>query len=131
MASLDPRPHEESVGQQGIRRPQSKGVAMRKTDSTSHAIDKTIRGNLNRFRKASVLTERPGYEIAKHQLTGKHVIIATVHTKKADLAKNEMLPEDIDGIPVDVREATAHQRLRSHDPAAAELTQIYGRSEDQ
>jgi phosphatidylserine/phosphatidylglycerophosphate/cardiolipin synthase-like enzyme len=29
-----------------------------------------------------------------------------------------------------VREATAHQRLRSHDPAAAALTQTFGRPED-
>jgi len=31
---------------------------------------------------------------------------------------------------VDVREASAHQRLRAYDPAAAELTQSYGKPEN-
>jgi phosphatidylserine/phosphatidylglycerophosphate/cardiolipin synthase-like enzyme len=41
-----------------------------------------------------------------------------------------MLPDSIANIPVDVREASPHQRLRAHDPAAAALTQAYGRPED-
>ena len=33
-------------------------------------------------------------------------------------------------MPVDVREATPHQRLRANDPAAAALTQAFGRPQD-
>ena len=101
--------------------------------TTPTAIDRTILKNLPHLRKPGVLTVRPGYEIAGHQLTGKAAIVATVHTKKAktELATSERLPEKVGSIPVDVREATAHQRLRAHDPAAAALTQAYGRPEDQ
>lgn len=96
---------------------------------TAQAIDSTIQKNLARLRKPGVLTVRPGFEIADHQLTGKSAIVATVHTKKKDLPKTFMLPDAIGNIPVDVREATPHQRLRAHDPAAAALTQAYTRPE--
>ncbi len=96
---------------------------------TAAAIDGVIRKSLPRLRKPGVLTVRPGYEIAGHQLTGKPAIVTTVHTKKKDIAKSDLLPERIGSLPVDVREATPHQRLRAHDPAAAALTQAYGRPE--
>jgi phosphatidylserine/phosphatidylglycerophosphate/cardiolipin synthase-like enzyme len=97
---------------------------------TAQAIDSTIQKNLSRLSKPGVLTVRPGYEIADHQLTGNPAIVATVHTKKKDLPKSNMLPDAIGNIPVDVREATPHQRLRAHDPAAAALTQAYTRPEN-
>jgi PLD-like domain len=108
-----------------------KGFAMpTKKASTAEAIDGVIRKNLPRLRKPGVLTVRPGFEIANHQLTGKSAIVATVHTKTNDLPKRDMLPDRIGSIPVDVRGATPHQRLRAHDPAAAALTQDYGRPEN-
>jgi phosphatidylserine/phosphatidylglycerophosphate/cardiolipin synthase-like enzyme len=76
------------------------------------------------------LTVRPGFEIANHQLTGKRAIVATVHTKTSDLPAGQLLPRAINGVPVDVREATPHQRLRANDPAAAALTQAFGRPQD-
>jgi PLD-like domain len=96
------------------------------------SIDKVIQRNLPKFRKTGVLTVRPGYEIAGEQLTGRPAIVATVHTKKAKsiLTRREQLPDRIGTFPVDVREATAHQRLRANDPAAAALTQTYGRPEE-
>jgi len=97
---------------------------------TAKQIDQSIQKHLAKLRKPGVLTVRPGYEIAGHQLTGKPAIVATVHTKKAVLPRGERLPDNLDNMPVDVREATAHQRLRAHDPAAAELAQTYGRPED-
>jgi phosphatidylserine/phosphatidylglycerophosphate/cardiolipin synthase-like enzyme len=93
-------------------------------------IDAVIRGNLTRLHKPGVLTVRPGYEIAGHQLTGKSAIVATVHTKTNVLAPGDKLPDKVAGIPVDVREATPHQRLRAHDPLAAQLTQQFGRPQD-
>src|SRR5262249_910020 len=97
---------------------------------TAEAIDSIIRKNLPRLRKPGVLTVRPGFEIANHQLTGKSAIVATVHTKTKNLPKRDMLPDRVGSIPVDVRGATAHQRLRAHDPAAAALAQAYGRPEN-
>ncbi len=97
---------------------------------TPVAIDRTIRQHLSKLRKTGVLTVRPGFQITNHQLTGKRAIVATVHTKTSDLPANQLLPRGIGGIPVDVREATPHQRLRANDPAAAAMTQVFGRPQD-
>jgi hypothetical protein len=101
------------------------------TTSADRKIDKAITGNLRRLSKSGVLTARPGYEIANHQLTGKRAIVATVHTKMAptELKKGEALPDKIAGIPVDVREASPYQRLRASDPLAAEVSRTYRRPE--
>jgi phosphatidylserine/phosphatidylglycerophosphate/cardiolipin synthase-like enzyme len=101
-----------------------------KRSPTAQQIDSVIRKHLPQLRRPGVLTVRPGYEIADHQLTGKSAIVATVHTKTKDLPRSSMLPDSIANIPVDVREASPHQRLRAHDPAAAALSQAYGRRED-
>lgn len=95
-------------------------------------IDRTITRHLHRLSKYGVLTVRPGFEIAGHQLTGRRAIVATVHTKKppADLPRGEALPENIGGVPIDVREAGSYQRLRANDPLAAEISQTYRRPED-
>jgi len=93
-------------------------------------IDRIIGNNLDPLRKTGVLTVRPGFEITGHQLTGRPAIVATVHTKKKDLPTADRLPETIQGVPVDVREATAHQRLRAFDPVAAAVTQAFGKPED-
>jgi phosphatidylserine/phosphatidylglycerophosphate/cardiolipin synthase-like enzyme len=97
---------------------------------TPSAIDRTIRQHLSKLRKPGVLTVRPGFQITNHQLTGKRAIVATVHTKTSDLPAKQLLPRAINRIPVDVREATPHQRLRANDPAAAALTQSFGRPQD-
>jgi phosphatidylserine/phosphatidylglycerophosphate/cardiolipin synthase-like enzyme len=99
-------------------------------NKTAKAIDKTIQNNLDKLRKPGVLTVRPGFEIAKHQLTGKPAIVVTVHTKQKSLPKRDVLPNSIAGIPVDVREARPFQRLCAHDWPAAAVTQVFGRPED-
>ena len=81
---------------------------------TQQDIDRIITRNLPKLRKPGVLSVRPGYEIAGHQLTGKSAIVATVHTKKADLPASDMLPDRVEGVPVDVREGSPHQRLRAN-----------------
>lgn len=95
-------------------------------------IDQTIQKNLAKLRKPGVLTVRPGFEITGHQLTGKQAIVATVHTKRkpADIAPAELLPAKIGKFAVDVREASAHQRLRTVDPAAAALSELHARPEE-
>jgi phosphatidylserine/phosphatidylglycerophosphate/cardiolipin synthase-like enzyme len=99
-------------------------------NKTARAIDKTIRNNLGKLSKPGVLTVRPGFEIAGHQLTGKPAIVATVHTKKKNLPKQALLPNSVAGIPVDVREARPFQRLCAHDWPAAAVTQVFARPED-
>lgn len=99
------------------------------TEPAAAAIDETIRRHLDELRKPGVLTVRPGFEVASHQLSGKPAIVATVHIKRTDMPAGDRLPDHIEGIPVDVREATAHQRLRVHDPAAAALAYAFGRPE--
>ncbi len=100
--------------------------------SNDREIDQTITNNLHRLSKYGVLTARPGYEIAGHQLTGRRAIVATVHTKKplSGLSRDQALPDNIGGVPVDVREADSYQRLRASDPLAAEISQTYRRPED-
>lgn len=97
---------------------------------TAIQIDETITSNLDRLRKPGVLTVRPGYEIAGRQLTGKRAIVATVHTKTADLSPDERLPESIEGVPVDVREASAHQRLRRYISSASGFSPGHQRRND-
>ena len=103
---------------------------MKKAALTSAIIDRTIRRHLPKLRKPGVLTVRPGFQISNHQLTGKRAIVATVHTKTSELPAGQVLPRAIDGIPVDVRQATPHQRLRAKDPAAAATAQAFGRPQD-
>src|SRR6516165_2574534 len=95
-------------------------------------IDQTIRKNLAKLRKPGVLTVRPGFEITADQLTGKQAVVVTVHTKKspADIARGDLLPTKLGKFPVDVREASAHQRLRVVDPAAAALSELHARPEE-
>ena len=99
--------------------------------SSDREIDRTITKNLHRLSKYGVLTARPGYEIAGHQLTGRRAIVVTVHTKRplAGLPRGQALPDSIGGIPVDVREANSYQRLRAIDPLAAGVSQTYRRPE--
>jgi PLD-like domain len=99
----------------------------KKTRTTN--ISSVIRTNLTKLRKPGVLTVRPGFEIRRHQYTGKPAIVVTVHTKKKDLGPGEALPDSIDGVPVDVREARPYQRLRAEDPASADIAMSYGRQE--
>jgi phosphatidylserine/phosphatidylglycerophosphate/cardiolipin synthase-like enzyme len=103
---------------------------VQKAALTPTAIDRTIRQNLPKLRKPGVLTVRPGFEITNHQLTGRRAIVATVHTKTSALPAKQLLPRAINGVPVDVRAATPHQRLRATDPAAAAMTQTFGRPQD-
>lgn len=102
------------------------------SSSADLKIDQAITRNLPQLSKYGVLTARPGYEIAGHQLTGRRAIVATVHTKKplTQLKKGEALPDVIGGIPVDVREASPYQRLLASDPLAADVSQTYRRPED-
>jgi hypothetical protein len=99
--------------------------------SEDHEIDRTITDNLTRLSKFGAQTARPEYGIANHQLIGRRAIVATVRTNepKAGLYQDELLPDNIGGVPVDVCEANSYQRLRAIDPLTAKITQTYRRPE--
>jgi PLD-like domain len=119
-------------GTEAEAKPLKGDVVPKQTLFQPKAIDQMIGKNLPSLRKPGVLTVRPGYEITGDQLTGKQAIVATVHTKKSksDLSKAELLPDKIGKYPVDVREASAYQRLRATDPASAAVAMTYARGED-
>ncbi len=82
-----------------------------------NTIDALIAGHLHELDKPGVLSVRPGYEVTGGWLTGKQAIVATVKRKHAP-PPGEALPEQVEGIPVDVREASPAKRQQLEDPQA-------------
>ena len=74
-------------------------------------IDNVIRNNLAQFDKPGILSIRPGYKIENGWISDTPAIVVTVYP-----AGTIALPQDVDGIPVDVRAAGPFQRLRAGDP---------------
>jgi hypothetical protein len=94
------------------------------------AIDRVIRRNLSRLKKPGVLTARPGYQFTGGRITGRPAIVVTVERKRARVPASQQLPQEIDGIPVDVRPSTALQRLRAKAPAKHALLARFGPKKD-
>jgi hypothetical protein len=59
---------------------------------------------------------RPGYELTEGWITDKPAIVATVDKKPDSLTPKQMLPAEVEDVPVDVRQAKGMQRLRAADP---------------
>jgi hypothetical protein len=76
------------------------------------AIDQVIRQNFQALRKPGVLLVRPGYQATGGWVTKKPAIVVTVERKHDDLPAQDRLPETLGGYPVDVREASALEKLR-------------------
>jgi hypothetical protein len=93
------------------------------------AIDRVIRKNLGKLRKPGVMTVRPGFEMTGGLMTDKPAIVATVDKKVKGLPPKDLLPGEVDNVPVDVREATGLQRLRQSDPEAHQIVVSHGRKE--
>jgi hypothetical protein len=94
------------------------------------AVDDVIVRHLAKFRKPGVLSVRPGIEVTHHKLTGRPSIVAIVRRKKDRLPAKSRLPDQVEGIPVDVREATPMHRLRLTDPAKHAVLKAFGRASD-
>jgi len=90
------------------------------------AIDQVIQRNLPRLKKPGVLTVRPGYEFRDGRITGRPAIVVTVQRKRARVSPLHQLPEELEGIPVDVRPSTAMQRVRAKAPAKHALLSRFG-----
>jgi hypothetical protein len=81
-------------------------------------LNAIIDRNLQAFDKPGVLSIRPGFKVTKDWLTNKHSIVATVRKKVASLPEGEMLPSEIEGVPVDVRQASTEKREEIEKPEA-------------
>jgi hypothetical protein len=66
--------------------------------------------------KPGVLSVRPGYKVKNDWLTGTRSIVVTVEHKAAHLSQDQMLPLEVGGVPVDVRQATPEKRKELANP---------------
>jgi len=76
---------------------------------------KAIEQNLDALRKPGILSVRPGYHIEAGWPVGDPVIVALVGSKKGEAAAYG-LPSQIDGVPIEVREASPLERLKAIRP---------------
>jgi hypothetical protein len=87
-------------------------------EPSTAGIEQLITAHQRELAQPGVLSVRPGYEITDGWLTGRKAIVATVAAKLADPPTGQALPEQIDGIPVDVRQASPLKRLALTNPEA-------------
>jgi PLD-like domain len=80
--------------------------------NVSAVIDK----NMAAFDKPGVLSVRAGYKVRNDWLTSTPSIVVTVRHKVAQPAAGELLPSEVDGVPVDVRQASPSKALELEDP---------------
>jgi hypothetical protein len=82
----------------------------------SGTVDRVIARHLEELRKPGVVSIRPGYQSAGGWITKKPAIVVTVDHKTDDVRPEDRLPETLEGVAVDVREASPLQRLRATSP---------------
>jgi len=81
-------------------------------------LDGVIEAHLADFDKPGVLSVRPGFKVRDDWLTGTRAIVVTVRRKVAHPPPGEMLPTEVGGVPVDVRQASPGKALELEDPHA-------------
>ena len=79
-------------------------------------LDAVIEKNIAAFDKPGVLSVRPGFKVTNDWLTNTRAIVVTVRHKVAHPPEGEMLPAEVDGVPVDVRQASPEKALELEDP---------------
>src|ERR1700730_12527452 len=79
-------------------------------------VNAVIEKNMAAFDKPGVLSVRPGFKVTKDWLTNTKSIVVTVRRKVAHLPQGEMLPAEVGGVPVDVRQASPEKALELEDP---------------
>src|SRR5919108_6193103 len=80
-------------------------------------VKAAIAANLAVLQKPGVLGIRPGYKVVGGWPTRKPAIVVTVTKKADDVPEENRLPDKVDGIAVDVREASQLKALELQDPA--------------
>jgi hypothetical protein len=81
------------------------------------SIDRVIAAHPGAFARPGVIGVRAGYEAVAGWVTPVAAIVVTVLRKRDDLPAAERLPDTLEGIPVDVRQASRLEALRASDPA--------------
>jgi hypothetical protein len=99
--------------------PVMKSAADKSNGAKSAAdIDKIIGRHIKELQKPGVLSVRPGYQAAGHWLTKKRAIVVTVDQKRDNVSPQNRLPESLEGVAVDVREAGELHKVRTAQLAA-------------
>ena len=80
------------------------------------AVSTVINANMAAFDKPGVLSVRPGYKVTKDWLTSTPSVVVTVRHKADQLPAGELLPAEVGGVPVDVRQASPAKALELQDP---------------
>jgi hypothetical protein len=79
-------------------------------------VNAVIEKDMTAFDKPGVLSVRPGFKVTKDWLTNTKSIVVTVRHKVANPPQGEMLPAEVGGVPVDVRQASPEKALELEDP---------------
>lgn len=81
-------------------------------------VNAVINANMAAFDKPGVLSVRPGFKVTNDWLTNTRSIVVTVRHKVAHPPEGQMLPAQVGGVPVDVRQASQEKALELEDPHA-------------
>lgn len=79
-------------------------------------LNALIERHIAAFDQPGVLSVRPGYQLRNNWLTGRRAVVVTVRRKVAEPPAGQRLPTEIEGVPVDVRQASAGKRLEIEEP---------------
>jgi hypothetical protein len=82
---------------------------MERSTKRSDVTD-AITAHRDQLQRPGVLSVRPGWELKDGWLTGKRAAVATVRHKVKKPPDGQMLPDQIGGLPVDVRQASPAKR---------------------
>ena len=85
--------------------------------TTFHEVGATIAKNEAEFRKPGVISVRPGYKLDNGWPVGDPIIVASVSSAHGGLSLTG-LPRLVDGVPVELREASPTHLLRTQNPEA-------------
>ena len=81
-------------------------------------LDAVIENNMSALAQPGVLSVRSGYKVTDGWLTDRRSIVVTVSRKVRTPPAGQLLPAELDGVPVDVRQASPRKRLEIQDPHA-------------
>ncbi len=93
------------------------------SDDPLAAVNDIIQRNLHLFSQPGIVNVRAGYQVSAGQPTGRLAIVVKVLNKDADVPPDQLLPQQVEGIPVDVRQASVLEQLQLLNPAAAAALQ--------
>lgn len=80
-------------------------------------LSSLIDRHIGELAKPGVLSVRPGFKAKNNWLTRKPAIVVTVEHKTGHLSADQMLPSEVDGALVDVRQASPEKYKELTDPA--------------